>query len=849
MKEFSEKFLLLNQSKVKNLSIILEIDGIGLFSNRAVYTYLRYGDRIFYGEDIYYGGMRRVDGVLDVISYEKSNLVLSQKIEPEQGRGSISSLSIALVDKDQKVSELFAIGKKIDDILGAKVSVWFGYEGGSFREDYVRIFRGIVNNVTYNSGVYVLSFADSNLKSKTSIFNTQKTKLKNSIMATDTTIELVSTAFMYQGVQDAEGFFDCAYPFDKMGVFNPLNSKADGYRLYLKIDDEYILYPPIPITNTTIINNCIRGQRGTAAAAHAAGADVSFAIEIQDNAIDMALKILMSGKGDYYLKDLPIKNLVKTFDVNLGDVNNAIVLGSGFDAVRDYGLSVGDYIRVKGAVNSSNNGVCKILGFLNLFGEKNRVIVTNKVFSTEVNTTAKFDARSKYDIYPKECGIGLTPLEINVNDFEEVRRMYLNLPEHRLRFFVNKNEDGKNFIENEIYLPFALYPVTRRGKISIKQTNVPVFRDEIKIIDKNNIIDIQSAVVNRGLTNRRYFSEVDFNYDTNDKGEFTRYSRFIDTEAIFIFEKNSILPITSRGLRFDLGAEGEIEKRARYLIIRYGKAAITLTLKVNMEAAAVIEVGDVVAVRDEGELQLVDFRSGKRDLGVMLFEVINKSFDIKNAYASLELVSGFASDLNARHGVIAPSSRIIGSGSDSKGDYLIIDSIFQNSVVGGENEKWMNFIGNEVEIWDWDSGLIIHVTKIKSVDLVDKKRIYFDGLPSSLSGNLIIKVSNYGLGQDRTKGAIYKSLFVFLAKQVDVLNGISSSEFVVSNSDLNFLKTGYRVLLHKEDWSSYSKEVIIKEIIGNSVILEEDIGFVPDSTYKVQIMTMPDSSGAYRVFN
>lgn len=843
MSEFSDRYLLLNSLKTKKISIVIDIEGADLLSNRPIYTYLRYGDKIYYGENYVYGGLRRLEGVRDILSLEGSSLTLSQKLETEQGRASISQLSFSFIDKDGYMTKLCSPGLIIKDIIGQSVRVFIGYDQCSYPEDYVQIFRGRVSGITSRAGLYYLTFSDANINRRQNVFNTAKTKLTQAITPTDTTINLLSTAFMYQGVLLPDGTYDCANPWAPNGTYNVLTPKQTGYRMFMKIEDEWIEYGPAAVSGTQV-TNVLRGARGTTPVAHALGEDVEFAIEITDHAFDIALKLMLSGYGGDWISGVKAHSIVSTGDPVLSDQYNAIVLPSGKDAVRDYGLVENDFVTISNASNALNNGTGRIVRFGDLFDEPNRLIYITKTLYPEPSSPATLSFRSQFDTYPKECGAKLTPQDVDVATHIKLKNDFLSGTENTLKFFITSSESAKSFIESECYLPVAAYSLTKRGKLSVGYTVPPIATQNITVLDENNILEPQNITVQRGINTRKCFTEIDFDYNPDDTGRFRNSTRTIDVEALDQLRVNQVLPIKSRGLRPQFNAQELIDKRTRFLLSRYRIGAMLINLKVNWEAASLIEVGDTVALKDEGKLQIANIMTGERNLGTMLFEVNDRQLDIKSGTAQIQLISGVRADISDRYAVFSPSSYIDSYGVDLNGnEYLIIKDSFGSK--NNEALKWKDFVGNKINIHNEDYSFQMQVDLLR-IDAVNNYKLIVAGITTPIPTNCLIDIPKYPDTTRKTDNSIYKAYFAHFSKIVKIVSGSSQTQFDVSASDLQYFIVGAKLEVHKEDWSSYSSEVRITEIVGNTIKVDKPLGFVPDNTYYISGLGFKDGQGYYR---
>src|SRR6185437_3037206 len=128
-----QNFLNFNALQTKNVVIVVDIPGLDIISNTVVYTKIRYGDPIHYGDaGLVYGGLRLYGtpggrGQKNLLSLDGS-LTIYQTLEPEQGRGAISTISLSFVDVANYMTQATSPGVIIPDILGAPVRVWLGYQ-------------------------------------------------------------------------------------------------------------------------------------------------------------------------------------------------------------------------------------------------------------------------------------------------------------------------------------------------------------------------------------------------------------------------------------------------------------------------------------------------------------------------------------------------------------------------------------------------------------------------------------------------------------------------------------------------------------------------------------------------
>lgn len=830
--DYSNNYLLYNAEATKNIVVIVEFEGLStLISSSKIYKRNLYGDPgLEYGDaDLVYGGLIEVGDYRPLLDLTGGSMTISQRLEPEQGRGAISTLSLSFVDLNQYMTQLCSPGVILEDILGHPVKIYLGYQEIGFPEDYLVIFRGRVSNYTAQSGRVTLQFSDPNMARRQQIFFTPQTTLSAPITAGDTTIPVASNADFYRQILGPNGSYDPAIT------------------TYLTIGDEVIEYPASGF-GTNQFTGCVRGQRGTTAASAAAGETVSCAIQIQDNAIDMALKLMLSGWNGPYTSGIEIENLGYTPDGSISPQTGVILLPVNKDADRDYGVSVGDYLTVSGASNPGNNQTVQVLQLVASGNTANNCIVTDGSFTIETNTSAVFSARSQYDTYPPSCGVKLPATEVDVKRHQEIKATFLSSSENRLRFYINSAESScKTFIESQIYLPISCYSLTRFGRLSMNQTRAPIAGETLQFLNGTNVLNPSNVQPTRGVNSRKFFNQIDYTYDYLDDNSTPQTTiKTIDTNSLNVIGVSSILPINSLGTRTDLGSGPIIQRRANYLLSRYKNGAVTITIEVNWETGCLIEAGDVVAVQDDGVLQISNFVSGSRNLGVQLFEVVNRDLDIKTGRAKLWLVSGLGSEVTDRYATISPSS-VIQAGSTPTA--LRIADSYGGKFPGQEYRKWENYEGIRILVHNADYSTSATGTFVSS-QVGDPNTLTVSGLALAASAlpGLIIDVAPYSASTDKLDQSVVKAVHAFLGPTVSITSAASPTAFSVSASDIAKFQAGFPAVVHDATWTSYSDEVLIASVDTgtNTVTVDESLGFTPASGYYVSLLGFADGQASYR---
>lgn len=830
---FTVDYLRANTESSKQISIVVTIDGLPFqLSNRPVYSVVNYGDPIVYGEPgLVYGALRRNDDVKDILSLDGSSLTIAQRLEPEQGKGSISSFSLAFIDKDEIMTQICTPGFYFPEILGRNVTIELGYEQISYPTDYFVIFRGIITGINQRTGVYVLALSDPNVKRRQYVFLPSATTITSAITDTDTTIPVNNTGQFYQQILGPDATYDPAI------------------KTYIKIDDEFIEYPSNGILDAVTFQLVTRGARGTVAAPHDSGASVAGYIQMQDHCIDMVLKIMLSGWNGPWISDQPLKSIIATLDGVLGNIQNAIIFPDGVDVQKKYGLVAGDYVTITGSAYPGNNITSTIIDFVDIgpFQPNQIILLADDLSTAEYPTAAVVAFRSQFDTYPVNAGLRLTPDEVDVQGHLDLKALFLSDASNSYRFLLSDQQQGKDFIEKEIYLPVSAYSVTRRGRLSVKITKPPLADAGLIILGQNNIIDPDNITFDRATNSRTFFNEINVQYDVDDAGTFLSVFDAFDSDSLSLIGLSSVMPITSLGTKTDLSPniEANLTHRALFLLSRYKRGALTVGLKVNYGTGNLIEAGDVVALDGTG-LELPNWVTADRDFGVQLFEVIDRTLDIKAGNVALKLVNGVGASASDRFATISPSS-VLGGGNTTS-TIFVTDSFSpaDPKFPGAEHRKWDNYVGQPVVVHNEDYS-VSGQSVIAAIDPVNTYKFTLSPpLGFTPPAGYILDIIPYPTSTSASVDSLYKSVQFFLSPQVLVVTGIDAFNFTVGGGDIGKFFVGAMVRVHDYSYAIDSPDVTVVDIVGNQITVNVSLGFTPAAGQFIDLIGFADKGGAYR---
>lgn len=715
--------------------LVLEINGVEtLFGAVKILKIIRYGDDIFYGDPgLVYGGTKLIENQKDYISLKGTTTAIKQSLYPDKGAGStISSMKITLVDKNKEVTELLKpddTESPTFDLLGRKARVWLGFASLSWKEDFIIVHKGIIDDMVAGPGFIEINIAHPDQKKKAVLFEKKETILDGNLSAVATTIPVESTTGFLKKVLGPDGLYDPSISF------------------YVQIDDEIIKYDDFDGTNFL---TCTRAQFNTNADTHDDEATVSSFIVIEGNTIDLALKLMLGGKEDYYQTDVEITNFNQVSGTE--NIPNTIFFqGFDVDIQRDYGVSLGDYITTTGSSFGANNVTLKPIIGITKTDIGTYIEIDDVTFVTEMMSAAVISFRSQYDTFPAGAGLAMDAEDVDVDQHQALKRNFLSSHEQR-HYIKDTVDNGKEFIESQLYLPSASFSVPRKTKASVNYHVGPLPTQQLKILADDNIKDPDKIKIRRTIA-KNFNNTIIFRYEELPlEDKFIRGTVAVSAESldrIPVGKKG--LVIESKGLRADLNGGNLANTASERLLDRYRFGAEFIEgMGLNFKTGFDLEIGDI-AVLDLSSVQISDSKTGSREGEPRLFEVINKTLDLKSFDVKVDLVDT-AFDLNARYGLISASSKIK-SATDQK-TFVIKQT--GNSLFGAnEYKKWEQYIGCGVKVRDVDF-TVIGTSFLESVD----------GNTITLTSNLgFVPLEDYRMELDfyDTQTDIIKLIYVFMS--------------------------------------------------------------------------------------
>lgn len=676
-----------NESEGTDLKpqIILEIDGFTkVYGAVDIKEVIKYGDEgLDYGDaGIVYGGLRSVLNQSPYISFSGgTTTTIRQQLNPDKGTAeSISSIRVAIIDKNGEVSSELVTpgttGSPVFDVLGRHCRIWFGFQGSEWKTDFIVIFRGTIDSVENGAGIVNLNINSPDSRKKGIIFQQATTELNGSITAGSTVLTVDSTA----------DFLDPTITLPDGTV-----GKDDDITFAVRIDDEIITYEA---TTSTQFQTLTRGALGTTAASHADNASVESIVVLSGNSIDLALKLLFSGKQGPYLSALPIENFV---DIN-GSLSVAnSVFFQGVDLSLEHNIQIGDYVTITGASNGANNVTDNIISGISTTDSGSYIVLGGAAaLVSETDSAGVCDFRSQYDVFPD--GAAMRAEDVDVAEHQLIKTRFLN-DVSDYTFVLSEEIELKEFISEQIYNPLGAYSLPRKSQASLGFHLAGLLPGgTIKQLNSTNVLSPDKIKITRS-TSKNFFNAVVYKYDerTLEPGKFDSILSTINTDSRDRIPVGvRALIIESRGMTTANSAEQKATSATSRRLNKYKFGAEYIKgVTVNLKTGFDLEIGDVV-VFDFSSLKVADItEEGSRAGATRLMQIDNKTFNIKNGQIQFDLVDTNFSQTN-RYGLISPSSLVKSGVSTTQ---FIIKASYNTTRYGvDEWRKWNNFVGSKITV-------------------------------------------------------------------------------------------------------------------------------------------------------
>jgi hypothetical protein len=778
--------------------LIIRIDGIPyLFGAIGVEELLRFDKGYLFDDGLFFDSTVIAPESKDVIQIQGTTTNLTQQVNIDKGgTNTIQRMTVRMIDEFSEISDIFSSGQNVPEVLGRTCEIFISFKGAAFPQDAIRIIKGFIDDVAFGAGFVTIGCSQSDKYKSQTVFNPLTTLLSSTINDSVTSI-----------------------PLDEPEIFfNP----QDVFKSYAVIEDE--------ICEVTQVNesaiDVIRGRFNTGTESHDIDTEVQAAFSIEGNAIDLALKLMLS-KADL----LPINGEV-TFVTITPEVtfSNAVFIPYNVTTLR--GVTTGDTLIVNGSATNDGEYIIEEIVIL----EDGCYVRVDGEFLAETGEDI-LKVRSKYDVLP--IGLKMTVDDVDVLGHEQERDFFgTNLVD--MFFYVDDELDGKEFIEEQLYRPLGLYGVVRFGRSSVKSTRAAITNENTIELNTENVINVNQIKTQRSV-NKYYYNTIFYKYGKNVTGKYLVTDITTNNTSAELFKIGTKqLSIEADGYRRSTDTTSIIRQQANRFLGRYAFAPRYIDgVQILFADGFNIEVGDTV-ILDGEDLKLKDILNPGNFMPKTIFEVVNKSMNFFTGNIKLDLLeTNFK--LDSRYGVFAPTGKIVGA----SGNEIDLENAFLSDEFETQAEKFRPFIGNAVRIYNDDYSFDIEAVLV-GINELKTQTLILDADYSIPSG-CYIDLANYSNANVDTK-----SRFNYISDYTFVFDVVPGNNFALEVLDLSNFYIGQKVEISNFDYEdNLFIETVITDITTDGGVLilyfEDDISTLT-MRFNINALEFVPGENVYRYY-
>jgi hypothetical protein len=759
-----------------NPNIVVEIQGFPyIFGAQAVLEAVTIGSFII-GDGTKIGGSSRREDSRDWIMLNGTTNNIGQQINIDRAEGSsITSFKVSLIDKNNEVTRLLSPGFNLLDPLGVEAKVYWMPSQAAFPRDAATLFIGVIDRLEFKQGSVVINVAHPDQLKRQDLLPKATAQLSTALLIGETTINSSTTS----------------------GFLPPLDSLVS----YVRVNDEIIKFES---TSSTEFLTCTRAQFGTIEADHELDGDIESFYVINGKPFETSLKILLSSDEEFFATRSAPRFVQIEPALN---ITNSIFFDN-FNIQETLGLVFGDIVVISGAAEVANNVTTTITGFgVSSLGS---YITVSADLVVEVESSASVSFKSQYNVL--NFGCGLKSYQVDIEQFESLD-LLVGSAFPSLSIYVKDTINASDFLDKELFFPFGIYSVPRKGRVSCNVTVPPIASANTRVLNETNITNAASLSVER-TTNQRFYNAIVYKFSLNALDDRFLSARItqsaVSTNRVKV--GNKFLTIESSGLRDEVSIQNFLDTQARRFLDRYQFGAEKIGIETNFKTGFPIEVGDTVILEAEA-LKLSDSKTGSRNFAPRVMEVTNKSINLKSGDVKLEVTdTGYST--NARYGTWAPSSIIQ---SEPSSGILRLQPSYSTSLSGSDSEKWRDYVGQKVIIRDSDWNDVQETTLVEVIE-TRPNEIRINPPVSNSFTDYIVDVPPY---QDpiARDGRLYKALHCSWTRLDEIFDvAIDPNSFEVADASL--YRVGNEIRIRDELYTRTFDSTILS-INGNIITIRE----------------------------
>jgi hypothetical protein len=280
----------------------------------------------------------------------------------------------------------------------------------------------------------------------------------------------------------------------------------------------------------------------------------------------------------------------------------------------------------------------------------------------------------------------MDPSEVDLEEFDRLNRLFLGGFNYDFRLTSDIN--AREFIESQIFRPITAFSILRRGRSSLGFHSPPIPGAEMISLNQENVENAPNLKIKRSLS-KNYYNTAIYKFDFDIlKGDIKSVRTVTDTTSINDFNVGSrSIEILAEGMRTTTGGAALAQSNGNRYLNRYKRASEFVDqIEVRFGDVFNLDIGDNI-ILDLADLQISDIKSGTRSGEARIFQVLNKSMDLKTGKVTVSVVdTNF--DGASRYSLVAPASLIKTGTSTTQ---FTIQKSFDSIYSSNEYLKWKRF--------------------------------------------------------------------------------------------------------------------------------------------------------------
>lgn len=899
-------------ARTQEPQLVLQIDGVEtLFGIGQVKKFVKIGDpELIIDGSWKIGGLNPYEEQADLIDLNgSSNTISQQLLQDKGGTSSVPSIQISLIDKNQEITKLITPGEVVDDILGRKASVYLGYRETAFPQDFVRIFAGIIDDVTA-SGTVILNVAHPEQKKRAEIFQKITTELtadfnyrsrriqhilyktRRDVVGTVTVTytsgatvgnEIVSVAGTNITVQIAAGVSQARHIRDKIERSIEALSLVE-----IKIDSGFQNEPQTIQALTSLDSDTtanVLSTKGMLLPVPSEGFRTYVRINdevieytgLTDTTITGCVRGALADRderaeGNSHEEGDSVDTFYRlegqAFDLALK------ILMSGGPAYYVNGLQIKSIVHVEGvglvpnAVWFENINIQDAWGVT--VGDKATIIDDTIPSNNVVDYPISEVIATPYGSYIVLDGAGLTAQVLSTGTISfaskwnvfpagaglEMGGDEVDVPEfERLRdAFASSIFDYDFYLKDSVIAKDfidteILFPT---GAFSLPRKGKISVGYTSPPIGASDIKVLDSTNTTKPQTNKikrtinKYFyNNVLFKYNEAVVDEL-----FLSGDLEVNQDSKNRIPVGNKTLVIE--ARGLRPSTDATVIIDILKRRFQDKYKFGAELVSTQAFYGKTFNTDVGDVVVFgDSTLALPDTKKGTRDFAPRLFEVANKSLSIKTGEVKLELLDSGYSLADGRYGIVSPSSmtvaaGSSGDQLKIKNSFGIVAPQLERTKWTPYVGQRVIIHD-DLWDNVFETTLLGFSASDAYLMLLkEPVPFTVLDDYIVEVAQYPDNADPEDQQLSKRVFVFTNPTVAVLSGISQTQFTVAGLDVSKFLEGAIVLVRDTEWDVYSPEVKVTDVTGSTITVSAPLGFVPLAGYEIDFIGFKDGGAPYR---